>query len=353
MPRVKGKATVKNKEKRVATEINQTLKLEERDEFGKPLHIRCKCCNKIKAVKDFIVCRSPENKTGYSYICKSCCSMMSLDENGNFNKQKVYDLLKIIDKPFINNIFEKVNTMMNSRKTDMISERSKIAVYLSIVNSMNGGYRNSGFINSEKIEEIKIEVETTNETKKQATDDIDLWGEGWTATEMLQLNRKFNLLLNNYPLRTEMHKEMLVKYCKYSLREELAIAQGNTNDAKYWGELAMKIATNAKINPSQLSASDLSDGMTCFGQVVSAVEKSKDIVQELPRYIERPLDRVDYTIYMMVDYIRDLEGKPHCDYKDVWNYMLSQYERNSKKFGKDVVPKEDKLSPNAILVDGE
>lgn len=332
MPRVKGKATVKNKEKRVATEINQTLKLEERDEFGKPLHIRCKCCNKIKAVKDFIVCHSPENKTGYSYICKSCCSMMSLDENGNFNKQKVYDLLKIIDKPFINNIFEKVNTMMNSRKTDMIAEKSKIAVYLSIVNSMKGGYRNSGFINSEKIEEIKTEAETTNETKKQATDDIDLWGEGWTATEMLQLNRKFNLLLNNYPLRTEMHKEMLVKYCKYSLREEIAIAQGNTNDAKYWGELAMKIATNAKINPSQLSASDLSDGMTCFSQLSAIVEKAQDIIPLLPHFLERPQDKVDYTIWQYINCARHLDGKPQVGYKDIYNFLIERYNENKNKY---------------------
>lgn len=332
MPRVKGKATVKNKEKKVATEINQTLKLEERDEFGKPLHIRCKCCNKIKPVKDFIVCHSPENKTGYSYICKSCCSMMSLDENGNFNKQKVYELLKIIDKPFINNIFEKVNTMMNSRKTDMIAETSKIAVYLSIVNSMNGGYRNSGFINSEKIEEIKVEVESTNETKKQASDDIDLWGEGWTSTEMSQLNRKFNLLLNNYPLRTEMHKEMLVKYCKYSLREELAIAQGNTNDAKYWGELAMKIATNAKINPSQLSASDLSDGMTCFSQLSAVVEKAQDIIPLLPQFVEEPKDRVDYTLWEYVNYARHLLGKPLCEYKDMYKFLQSRYESLKKRY---------------------
>lgn len=181
----------------------------------------------------------------------------------------------------------------------------------------------------------------------------DLFGYGFTESEYREIHRKFISLQNNYPLRTEMHKEALITYVKYAFKRDKAIADDDMDAADKWGKLCSKQATDAKINPSQLSAADLSDGITCFSQLAQAVEKEIDVVPILNEYIERPRDRVDYTIYMIIDYLRDLEGKSHIDYKDVYQYIYKQRDKNVKKWGDKVVPSEDKLDPNAILVDGE
>ena len=181
----------------------------------------------------------------------------------------------------------------------------------------------------------------------------DLFGFGFAENEYREMYKKYVSLQNNYPLRTEMHKEALVTYVKYAFKRDQAIANDDMDAADKWGKLCAKQATDAKINPSQLSAADLSDGITCFSQLAQAVEKEVDIVPILNEYIERPRDRVDYTIYMIIDYLRDLEGKSHIDYKDIYHYIYEQRDKNKKKWGEKVVPNENTPDPNAILVDGE
>lgn len=324
-------ARVKTSTAKIKAELNQQEKLEARDEFGKPLFIQCKSCNRIKAVKDYLTCQSTNNTTGYTYICKNCCSMLSLDNEGYFNKEKVYALCEIIDKPFINKIFETVDTMMNSAKTKPVEERKKISVYINILNGTKSGFRTAGFDRSEEIES-NAEKDLCPTEKDIQEANLELWGQGWTDNEYIQLNKKYNMLLNNYPLRTEMHKEMLVKYCKYALREDIAVAEANTIDAKEWGKLAKDTAAAAKINPNQLSAADISDGMTCFAQLSAVVEKAQDIIPLLPTFIEKPKDRVDYTLWEYVNYARHLLGKPLCEYKDIYKFLNARYESLKNRY---------------------
>lgn len=213
---------------------------------------------------------------------------------------------------------------------------------------------------TEKTIKEKPVEETTNTIGGEVEEDKisfealkDLFGAGFSESEYREMNKRFISLQNNYPLKTEMHKEALITYVKYAFKRDKAIADDDIEAADKWGKLCAKQATDAKINPSQLSAADLSDGITCFSQLAQAVEKEIDVVPILNEYIERPRDRVDYTIYMIIDYLRDLEGKSHVDYKDIYQYIYKQRDKNAKKWGDKVVPKDTKPDPNAILVDGE
>ncbi len=159
----------------------------------------------------------------------------------------------------------------------------------------------------------------------------DLFGYGFTEGEYREMYRKFISLQNNYPLRTEMHKEALITYVKYAFKRDKAIADDDMDAADKWGKLCAKQATDAKINPSQLSAADLSDGMTCFSQVSAAVERAQDIIPLLNKFIEKPQDRVDYTIWQYVNYCRHLEGKPLIQYRELYTFLKKRYEENKEK----------------------
>lgn len=155
---------------------------------------------------------------------------------------------------------------------------------------------------------------------------VELFGPGFNSQEYKSMYDKFVTLQNNYPLKTKMHEEALITYVKYAFKRDKAISDDDIEAADKWGKLASKQANDAKINPSQLSAADLSDGMTCFSQVSATVEKAQDIIPLLNVFIEKPQDRVDYTIWQYVNYCRHLEGKPLCQYKDLYNFLKKRFE---------------------------
>lgn len=158
----------------------------------------------------------------------------------------------------------------------------------------------------------------------------DLFGFGFAENEYREMYKKYVSLQNNYPLRTEMHKEALVTYVKYAFKRDQAIANDDMDAADKWGKLCAKQATDAKINPSQLSAADLSDGISNFSKLVEAVERSQDIIPILPKYKQAPLDMVDYTIWQYVNYIRRLQNLPTVKYSDLYKYLEDKAETDSK-----------------------
>lgn len=176
-------------------------------------------------------------------------------------------------------------------------------------------------------EEEQIETKSEEVEKGLSIEDYkDLFGDGFNERDYKKMYKRYELLQNNYPLRTEMHREALATYTKYAFKRDQAIAEDDVEAADKWGKLASKQATDAKINPNQLSAADLSDGMTCFSQVSATVEKAQDIIPLLNKFIEKPQDRVDYTIWQYVNYCRHLEGKPLIQYKDLYQFLKKRYE---------------------------
>ena len=197
-------------------------------------------------------------------------------------------------------------------------------------------------------EEEVSEVDELERKRQQDKYIREIFGFGFTSGDYEELGRRFFEMQNNYPLRTAMHTEALVTYIKYAYKRDKAIADDDIDAADKWGKLAAKQATDAKINPSQLSAADLSDGMTSFSQLSAMVEKTIDIIPVLPKFVEEPKDRVDYTIWQYVNYIRDLEGKPLIKYKDLYQFLEARYKENKGKLKFNFFDGDGKFDTNDI-----
>lgn len=160
---------------------------------------------------------------------------------------------------------------------------------------------------------------------------VDLFGDGFKISEYKQMYRRYKELENNYPVgRSAMHQEALVTYVKYAYKRDQAISEDDIEAADKWGKLASKQATDAKINPSQLSAADLSDGITNFSKIAEAVEREQDIIPLLPTY-NQPNDKIDYAIWQMVLYIRRLQNLPEITYAELYKFLADKYEENKSK----------------------
>lgn len=245
-------------------------------------------------------------KDGRIPICKSCLK----EKLSNEDFDEKYKILRLIDKPFNVDLWEVAEDM----------DRDTVGAYFTMLakkDTRDMRWEDSVFGDKE-----------SNNKGKEKLELIDKWGPGYRQEEYRAFEQKYKQLTNNYSEKTAMHTEALLTYIRYKVKSEIATADGQVKDAKEWGTLASKAASDAKINPNQLSKSDLSDGLDSVGQIVRAVEEHEDIIPILPQFISRPQDKVDFTIWSYISYVRNLQGLPLIDYKDIYQF----YEERKKEY---------------------
>lgn len=325
------------------------IKVTKKNEVNKDIEplIQCDYCGKFKKKSQFYTTYLPKYvKNGVLPYCKDCTKAMCINGRKGYEKSKILSYLKTVDIPYIHVIYQKAQENKNN----------VIGVYIRMMNL--GQYRfmewKDGDLDilleeekkkqeieekerkekeeAERIEEeekrrvednIK-ELEKTEQEKMKdfvITDEIKrLFGQGYSDSEYYQMWNKYQFLSQNYTIKTSMHTEALTTYIRYKVKEEMAIVNNKPSDAKIWGDLAMKQAERAKINPNQFSKADLQGGLSTIGEIAQAVEENIDIIPILPQFLYRPNDAVDFCIWNYINYARDLEGKPLVEYKDVYKF---------------------------------
>lgn len=286
-------------------------------------YLRCMSCDneKIKETSFYNTKNKLYEKIGKLPICKACLkSMVNYDD-----MESIYSILRQFDIKFDIEYWEAA----------LESKNDTFARYMTMANSLvqfdGAGWKDSVFTKEELHEQTIVteEIHVKSPNIFEVSDEVmDKWGFGYLPEEYRAFENKYSMLKNNYQEKTAMHTEALLTYIRYRVKEELATAKNDMKAAKDWGVLAQKAAQDAKINPSQLSKSDLSDGLDTFGQLVRSVEQAVDIIPILPVFKERPQDKVDFTIFCYINYIRDLKGLPLAEYEDVYKF----YEARKKEF---------------------
>jgi hypothetical protein len=291
--------------------------------------LTCSMCTKFKISKDFYQSWNPLHATGKLPYCKDCLKRMCYLDDGSISVERVKHMLKSVDRPFLYDIF----------KISAEAEMDTIGTYFKNIASLpqykNLGYGDSSFEPNCEFD-LKAQVEWTEKRKDifTVTDDvIEFFGIGFSEAEYVAMHKKYNFLKNNYPEKTNMHIEALKTYTRYKVKEEFAISSNDVGGASKWAELANKAATNAKINPSQLSASDLQGGLSSFSELIQAIEEAIDIIPILPQFKYRPNDALDFNIWCYVNYIRDLQGMPPCQYEDVYAFYDARKADYIKQYG--------------------
>lgn len=276
----------------------------------------CSQCGKeLSLEQGFYKTNSRFSNDGRSDICKKCM----LDKIDMRDIDSIYDILKTLDFPFLAKYWE-----------ICLEKENPFGTYIRMASSGMNEFKNTTWGDSvfETDEDVKLEHLRRMKVYKITDDIIEFFGAGYSSEEYDAMWRKYNFLKNNYPEKTNMHVEALKTYVRYKVKEEFATAKGNVGEAKNWASMAKDAATSAKINPSQLSASDLSDGLDGFAQLTLAVEKAVDVIDILPRFKQKPQDMIDFNIWCNINYIRNLQGLPICEYKDVYAFydkMKEQY----------------------------
>lgn len=343
-----------------------------------PQYKKCGSCppaTAVKPVSAFYRSMNPMHLDGYVPICKEC--VMNMSYSVLEHKVSLYALRKLlrqIDFPYSETLLHSAaeeyrgQVAGTARKPD--DNKRIVAYYMKSVLSLKQ-YRGMDFADGERwwkeheippgstfADDPDVLVDCTddnfvfnymeqatpeqtraaNTAQQEESEPVDeeavmLFGEGFKPNMYRKFMKKFNWLKQSYVDVTNFHTEALATYTRYKVLEEDAIAFGDAELAKQWGTLANKASENAKINPKQMSRSDLNSGISSFSEISQAVEQAVDVIPILPQFRYKPNDAVDFLIWQYVNYVRRLEGKPECTYEEVYKFYDDRVADYLKQYG--------------------
>lgn len=309
-------------------------------------------------LSDFYLSKNPMHKDGKVPWCKSCILKYSLSDTGEIDEEKFKSVLQQIGKPYYKDL---VSVAINQYKKehsfipdDEVKFHGKeiIGIYFTKQNSLRQ-YQSKSYIDSEKdgfvrkqgvqASDVTISenIKQTYEDRHKAdigdfrvTEDIkELFGDGYTTIEYKKMYEKYEKLKLNYSLQTNLHQEALATYVRFKVKEEIATASGNVDEAKKWYDAAQNAASNGKLTPKQLSAADLQKGVNSFSELTLAIEQATDVINILPKYKTQPHDAPDFNIYCYINYARKLKGLPTVEYKDIYKFYDDKMNEYLKQYG--------------------
>jgi hypothetical protein len=271
------------------------------------------------------------------------------------NVEKFKNVLQQVDKPWIQSVFDSAVLQYEKAYGDKVIagvNRNRIIGYyfknIQTLRQYSSLDWKQGVELNGKQEEAKVEVPLVAKTRNASSGEryyldgssefsvtnemIILFGEGYCKEDYKLMWDKYQFLKKSYPDITNLHTEALITYVRFKVREEQAVAAGDAAEADKWSESARKAADKAKINPSQLSQSDLQGGVNSFSELFMSLEQAVDVIPILPHFKFRPNDAIDFNIWCIINYLRSLEGKSLCSYEDVYKFyderkaeFISQY----------------------------
>ena len=336
----------------------------------------CTCCHEEKNLTDFYYSSSPMYSLDERIpVCKECCKTSVLSEDGRIDFDKFKDLLRNIDKPLYFDLLfsseesvKKENSYLSDEEVSLhgyeilqkyftlVAMRQDKAKSYSDAEKEGFIHQNSNSTKKEKEEILNRYSHLINQYSKPSktvhtpkaskqkfntdTDDFivtdemkELFGDGFEDFEYKKMHKKYEKLKLNYTLQTNLHQEALATYVRFKVKEEIATARGDVDEAKKWYDAAQNAAASGKLTPKQLSEADLQGGINSFSEIFKAVEQAVDIIPILPRFKYRPNDALDFNIWCYINYARDLQGLPQCDYEDVYKFYDRKKEEYLEQYG--------------------
>lgn len=295
---------------------------------------KCLKCGHDKLEKHFYTSYSKLHGDGKVPYCKECLREM-IDVN---DIDSVKNVLRQVDRPFLYDYWE----------SSLNGDKDTVGVYfknLSLPQNRSLTWQDSNFgENNEDFIDVdynsKQEEKGHGLTEEQIEKLEEKWGFGYEPKELKYFEKKYRSLKANYPIKTSLHDEALKTYCIYKVRAELSTAEGNVKDAKEWGAMAQRQGEIAKINPNKLTKSDLSQGLDGFGQLARMVEQAVDIIPVLPKFIEKPQDKIDFAIMSFINYERRLKGLSDVTHDEIYDFYQDQIKEYANKEGYEFLIKE-------------
>ena len=298
-------------------------------------------------------------------ICIECVKNDVTNEDGTVNENKLKTMCQRLDKPFYTDeldsaflqtksehgylsddevakygnqivgfYFKNINTLRQNKDKSFVDSESDGFVHKTynvnarqkkerLTNRYTDIIENKSTVSSEThpVKTINEEIISYEEDIFEVDQEmIDMFGEGFTRLEYKKMLKKYTDMTKTYVVQTNLHKEALLTYVRFKVKEEMATSKGDVQEAQKWYQAAQDAAEKAKLTPRQLSKEDLQGGIVNFSDIFTAVEGAKERIKIFPEFKYQPKDAADFIIWCYVNYERNLNNMPEVEYKDVYKF---------------------------------
>lgn len=343
---------------------------------------KCPICGKEKSIATgFYKSTSPlYQEDGCVPVCISCVKEDVTNEDGTINKPKLKTMLQRLDKPLywddLESSYAQYRREHSYLTDDEVAKQGKDIIGLYFKNIMLRQNRNKSFAESERDNFVHVNSNTPRQeidrivkkytdasaddvdmdmykervndkgikaqkkkedeeaifldqdTFEVTQDMVDLFGEGYTRSEYKKMVKKYKEMSQTYVIQTSIHKEALVTYVRFKVKEEIATAKGDVVEAQKWYMAAQNAAEQGKLTAKQLSKEDLQGGIVNFSDIFTAVEGAKERIKIFPEFKYQPKDAADFIIWCYINYERNLNNMPEVEYKDIYEF----YDKKKKEY---------------------
>ena len=290
-------------------------------------------------------------ETGHYPYCRDCLNSMILDDNGQIDQERFLNVLKLLDKPYYTDLYDKMLT--DSRK-------GKIGVYLSYISgndTLKDKRWTDGDTETKKEKKTKDLGEMLHEDLPRMINQREMfllrqkYGHGYSEDEYVLFEKKYRELEQSIPdINNTFQEECFRDYCIAKVKESVEKSKNNIADAKQWAKMASDASTRGGFNPSQLTVED-KDSIDCFSVLSLKLEQHDkgEVVGLLPHYIEKPKDNIDIILYYFILYVRGVLGMDNVPYKDIYKFYLEREMERTKTIDEDFFSSEREKAKEELM----
>lgn len=213
----------------------------------------CHDCLKYKsASRGFYSTSNPYHKTGKTAICKDCLIDNNEAPDGNYDMDKIAEMLRTIDKPLL------IDLWINSKEEAEKRNSTQLKIYMKNIAMVNFVHMNwndttlkskNGKFLGEETESVEFiiytpeleddgDLELTEPQRKRL---IRTWNQSYKDTEFLFLEDFFGGLIKNYPTEDPIKITAYKDLAKMALQADEELKNKNTKMFKELIDLSSKI----------------------------------------------------------------------------------------------------------------
>lgn len=238
---------------------------------------KCNCCGENKKLTDYYSSSSFfMRNTGKLHTCKQCIWDYVDVNDSDINYAKIKSTLRMIDKPFLYDLWFASSTEADNREGNVFKMYMK---NLGMKQYRDLTWDDSQFESAAPAKPKDI-IPPMDETEDVVFDAKELkrlnqvWGK-YSVDDYIFLENFYGEYLNNFPSDTPAQVNIYKNLAKIHLQAEKELEKNNIRGYKDLIELSSKMHTDGNIKPMQSSGANDDKGLSTYGLWIKTIENDE------------------------------------------------------------------------------
>ena len=234
----------------------------------------CHMCNYFHNAQSFY--SDKRYSSGLFPICKKCLIGMACDYDKKTNqytdnRQKTMDVLKMMDLPYIDSMYQSALTSMS----EDIQDKHRATAwqhYITVIKSLPN-WRGKTWKDSEMPSDM-LEDEIVNENSRILKQAKRRFGDGYSNSDLIFLETEYQDWIKRYACENKAQELLFQRICFKQL--DINKAQKAGKDTKELDKTLQDLMGSMSLKPNQNNSNALTEAKT-FGQLIQKWETEKPI----------------------------------------------------------------------------